>query len=73
MPIFYNHKPEFGDCGPHRAESKKKLADEWESCFDVWAYEEWMNSDDVETTKEVFISVTKRRMREEFIDGLEEV
>lgn len=64
MNQYINTNPAFGMSGPFTAESKEDLADGMMAVFAIWAKER----DDSED-----MGIIIRSIREEFIDGLEEV
>jgi len=71
---YYNPNPEFGDAGPHEAESKEALADEMADLFSDWASDEvaeyGITGSELIACEQVEVML---RMRSEFINGLEEV
>jgi len=70
MKLFYNNNDLYGDAGPHEAESKEALADEYEGMFREWAREV---ENEADTSLPFDEDAEVDRMRKEFIAGLEEV
>lgn len=67
MKLYYNNNDLYGEAGPHEAESMDALANEYQETFKQWAQEEDDRGRD-ERIEEII-----QRLRQEFIDGLEEV
>lgn len=71
---IYNNNPDFGDAGPHEAESFEALADEMIENFREWAIDEWLeNSDGTQSVTDTALAPIVARLQTEFIAGLNEV
>jgi len=68
---IYNNKPEFGDAGPHEAESFEALADEMQPNFEEWARDEENQAEYPDELSPRWERIAA--MRREFLAGLVEV
>ena len=73
MKKFYNNNPDFGEAGPHKAESKESLADEMIEHFRNWANAEIHFAEDNHISPLPTYEELIELYRELFIKGLEEM
>ncbi len=70
-----NTNSAYGNSGPFEADSFEDLADSMTHNFTQWANESFDNNDDncPEVTREKYVPVKIQVMRDDFIEGLEEI